>query len=88
MIRVLMLAMVLAGCATKPELRAPAAIEVDKVVAVKCIKSAPIRPVYATEALPSSATNIQYGDALAGDWVLSRGYEREMEIAVKACVGP
>jgi hypothetical protein len=83
----ILILLLLAGCATKPEMRAPAAIEVDKIVAVKCIKAAPVRPTYATEQLPTTATDIQYGDALAGDWVLSRGYEREMEIAVQACVG-
>jgi hypothetical protein len=85
--RAILTVLLLAGCATKPELRAPAAIEVNKIVAIKCIKTAPVRPAYATEQLPTSATDIQYGDALAGDWVLSRGYEREMEIAVQACVG-
>lgn len=51
-----------------------------------CIKAAPTRPSYATEALPTTARDIQYGDGLAGDWVLSRGYERELEIAVAACM--
>lgn len=82
----LILLLLLAGCATKPEVRAPAAIDVSQVVAVKCIKVAPVRPSYATEALAATASDIQYGDALAGDWVLSRGYERELEIAVRACV--
>lgn len=84
--RAVLILVLLAGCAAKPEIRQPAAIEVDKAVAVKCIKEAPARPSYATERLPPQATDIQYGDALAGDWVLSRGYERELEIAVQACV--
>lgn len=84
--KAVLILLLLAGCATKPEVRAPAAIEVDKIVVVKCIKAAPVRPAYATEHLPTTATDIQYGDALASDWVLSRGYEREMEIAVGACV--
>jgi hypothetical protein len=86
--RAALILLLLAGCATKPELRAPAAIEVDKVVAVKCIKTAPARPIYVTEQLPETASDIQYGDALAVDWVRSRAYERELEIAVRACVAP
>jgi hypothetical protein len=86
--RAVLILLLLAGCATKPELRAPAAIEVDKIVTIACVKSAPVRPAYATEQLPTTATDIQMGDALAGDWVLSRGYERELEIAVQACIAP
>lgn len=86
--RAALILLLLAGCAAKPELRPPAAIEVDKIVAVKCIKTKPARPTYATEQLPTTATDIQMGDALAGDWVLSRGYEREMEIVIDACVAP
>lgn len=83
--RAVLILLLLAGCAG-PEVRAPAAIEVDKVVAVKCIKTAPLRPSYATEALPITASDFQIGDALAGDWVLSRGYEKELEIAVHGCI--
>lgn len=81
----LLIALALVGCASKPELRQPAAIEVDKVVVEKCVKTAPKRPIYATEALSAIATDIDYGDALAGDWILSRGYERELEIIAQAC---
>jgi|GEM_PF-6118105 len=83
--KILILLILLTGCAGQ-QVRQPVAIEVDKVVAVKCIKTAPVRPSYATEQLPTTATDIQYGDALAGDWVLSRGYEKELEIAVHACI--
>lgn len=76
----------LAGCAAAPEVRAPLAIEVDKAVSVPCVEAAPARPVYLTEQLAVDATDIQYGDALAIDWVRSRGYERELEVAVLACV--
>lgn len=86
--KALLILLLLAGCTTKPELRAPAAIEVDKIVAVKCIKAAPLRPIYVTEQLPETASDIQYGDALAVDWVRSRAYEKELEIAVRACVAP
>lgn len=82
--------LLLTGCAgQQAEVRPPAAVEVDKVVTVRCIKDAPMHPHYATEALPSTATDIQYGDALAGDWILSRGYEKVLEAAVLACLaGP
>lgn len=81
-----MMMLLLAGCAARPEVRAPAAIEVDKLVTVRCVKEAPARPAYATEALASSATDVQYGDALAVDWAMSRGYERALEAAVRACI--
>jgi uncharacterized lipoprotein len=86
--RAALILLLLAGCATKPEVRQPATIEVDKAVAVTCIKAAPERPVYVTEQLPPTATDIQFGDALAVDWVRSRAYEKELEIAVRACVMP
>jgi hypothetical protein len=86
--RTALICLLLVGCATTPEIRPPAAVEVDKIVTVQCIKTAPVRPTYATEKLPATATNLQYGDALASDWVLSRGYEGELEFAVQACLAP
>lgn len=84
--KAVLILLLLAGCATKPEVRVPATIEVDKAVAISCIKAAPVRPVYVTEQLPETATDIQFGDALAVDWVRSRAYEKELEIAVQGCV--
>lgn len=77
---------VLAGCSTAPVVQVPVVTEVDKPVSVRCIAAAPTRPLYATEKLLPTATDLEYGDALAGDWVLSRGYEKELEIAVQACL--
>lgn len=82
--RAALILLLLAGCSTQPQ-QAPA-IEVSKVVSVRCIKQAPVRPAYLTEALGPAATDIQVGDALAVDWVLSRGYEKELEAAVLACL--
>ncbi len=76
----------LTGCATQTEVARTAAVEVDKVVTVRCIKEAPRRPAYRTELLPATASDVEYGDALAIDWVASRSYEREMEMAVSACL--
>lgn len=83
--RAALILLLLAGCASQPAQQS-AAVEVSKVVSVRCIKQAPVRPTYATEQLGAEATDIQYGDALAVDWVLSRGYEKELEAAVKACL--
>jgi len=44
-----------------------------------------MRPDYATEHLAPSASDIDYGDALATDWVRSRGYEGELEAVVQGC---
>jgi hypothetical protein len=83
--KMLVTCLMLAGCAsTAPQHQPP--VEVDKVVAIRCIKTAPARPPYATERLSEGATDIQYADALALDWVLSRGYEKELEAAVQACL--
>jgi hypothetical protein len=84
--KALLFLLLLAGCATRPEVRTPIAYEVDKVVAVSCVKATPMRPTYDTEHLPATATDLQFGDALAVDWVRSRGYEKELEAVVAACV--
>ena len=79
--------LLLTGCGTQQGLvRPPAAVEVDKIVTVRCIKEAPARPHYATEALTAEASDLAYGDALAGDWILAQGYEKLMETAVMACL--
>lgn len=83
--RTALILLLLAGCAARPELRTPTTIEVNRAVAVRCIGTAPARPVYLTEQLAPAATDIQYGDALAIDWVRSRAYEGELEVAVRAC---
>lgn len=73
----------LPGCAAV----APTPIQyVDRPVAVNCIPAAPTRPLYETERLPASASDLQFADALANDWVLSRGYEANLELAVRACL--
>jgi hypothetical protein len=84
-VKAVLIPILLAGCATQP-VHPPLTVEVDKVVTVRCVKVMPTRPLYATEKLTKEATDIQYGDALAVDWVLSRGYEKELEVAVKACL--
>lgn len=67
------------------QVRVPLEVEVDKAVAVRCLETTPARPVYLTEQLDPNATDIHDGDALAVDWVRSGGYERELEVAVRAC---
>lgn len=81
MMRVAVL-LLLVGCGTKPALPP---IEVRMPVVVPCLGSVPTRPAYATETLPKSATDIQFGDALAGDWIASRGYEAKLETAIAGC---
>lgn len=76
----------LCGCAQPQIIQPPIITEVDKPVSIRCITSAPDRPLYATEKLLPTATDLEYGDALAADWVLSRSYEKELEIDVQACI--
>ena len=81
--RFLLAPALLAGCANVP---APTIQYVDRPVAVNCIPAAPARPLYDTERLTTAATDLQFADALANDWVLSRGYEAKLEAAVAACL--
>lgn len=74
----------LSGCAGAPP--KPETVTVEVPVAVTCVAAMPVRPVYQTELLGPSATDLQYGDALGVDWVMSRGYESKLEAAVKACL--
>ncbi len=75
----------LTGClGTAPVKQEP--VIVYKQVAVNCIKTAPVRPIYKTESLPDNASNFAAADALADDWLASRDYEGLMEAAVNACL--
>jgi hypothetical protein len=81
------------GCASGPHPPPPPepavrTVVVDRPVAVACIKEAPARPDYASTHLPPGASDLQAADALAGDWLASRGYERTLENAVRACLQP
>ncbi len=78
----------LSGCGgmqPKPEIKI---VYVDRPIAINCIKDSPVRPFYATEALPPGATDIEYTDALSDDWKLSRVYEDLLEKSVQACIVP
>jgi L-aminopeptidase/D-esterase-like protein len=82
---ILLSLLALAGCANMKPATPPPVI-VDKAVGVNCIKEKPVRPDYATERLTAANSDLEYGDALAGDWVLSRKYEGTLEAAVTACL--
>lgn len=74
----------LSGCGSAPP--KPETVTVEVPVAVNCVAAMPARPFYETEQLGPAATDLQFGDALAVDWVLSRGYEKKLEAAVMACL--
>lgn len=82
---VVLLATSLTGCLTTAPVKQDPVI-VYKEVAINCIKSAPVRPSYKTEALSDTATPLEYADALTDDWLSSRAYEGLMEAAVNACL--
>lgn len=77
---VLVLAL-LASCAA-----APATVEVKVPVHVPCVKSVPVRPAFASVALPADASEGEKVLALARDTLLHFKYEGQLEAALAGCV--
>lgn len=79
--RVLILCLVLAGCASAPQ--APQIVKVP--VHVKCLGEVPARPEFAVEKLDPAATDGAKVLALAADWPRGRIYEGKLEAAIAGC---
>lgn len=79
-----MLVLVLAGCGSAP--LAPQLVEVP--VFTPCIKTAPQRPAYEFDKLPTAAADGEIVLALARDWPRGRKYEVDLEAAIAGCIPP
>lgn len=79
--KTLLLLLLVAGCATQ---RPPP--EIVKVpVSIPCVKSVPVRPVYAVRSLLTDATDGAIVLALALDLPLHLKYEGELEAIIEGC---
>lgn len=79
--RVLILCLVLTGCASAP----PAAQIVKVPVHTKCLGEVPARPEFAVEKLGPAASDGAKVLALAADWPRGRNYEAKLEAAIAGC---
>ncbi len=73
----------LAGCATTPPPAQP--VEVSVPVAVPCKVPVPVAPAFAVDALPIGSGIWEQMQALRAERWQRKGYEAELEAAVKAC---
>ena len=78
----IILAVMLVGCASAP----PAPQRVEIPVFTPCVKTAPKRPTYEFDKLPSTATDGEIVLALARDWVRGRKYEEYLEAEIVGCL--
>ena len=76
-----LLILLLAGCVTKP-----ATVEVKVPVYVSCVKEVPMRPTFASLALPGDATEGEKVLALARDTLLHFKYEGQLEAVLAGCL--
>lgn len=81
--KILLIAVLLTGCASAP---APRTQRVDVGVYVPCVKERPQRPVFEFDKLPADASDGRKIIALARDWLRARKYEGELEAAVAGCI--
>lgn len=80
--RILLIALVLAGCASAP----PATQTVQVPVYVPCVVERPQRPAFEFDKLPADASDGRKIMALARDWVRGRQYELQLEAVVIGCL--
>lgn len=80
--KMLLIALVLAGCASAPP---PATQTVEVPVYVPCVAERPQRPAYEFDKLPADASDGRKIMALARDWVRARAYELQLEAMVAGC---
>ncbi|MDD5175746.1 MAG: hypothetical protein PHQ05_04915 [Sterolibacterium sp.] len=78
-----LLIVLLAGCVTLPP--APVVTEVDIPIGEKCEAPVPKQPSFAVDALPIGADIYAQTKALRAERQQRKGYEHELEAAVKAC---
>lgn len=78
----LMLAVVLSGCASAP----PATQTVEVPVYTPCVKAVPARPDYEFGKLGPAATDGDKVLALARDWPRAMKYGGELEAVVAGCL--
>ena len=71
------------GCATTPRLAQP--VEVSVPVAVPCKAPVPECPAFAVDALPIGSGIGEQMKVLRAERFQRKGYEAELEAAVKAC---
>lgn len=81
--KILLIAVLLAGCASVPP---PATQTVEVPVYVSCVKERPQRPLYEFDKLPADASDGRKVMALARDWLRGRAYERRLEAVVEGCI--
>lgn len=80
--RILLLALLLAGCATEP-VAPPVKILVPSYVS--CVKNVPTRPEFEVESLPPDATKGAKVLALARDQLPWRDYEGQLLAVIAGC---
>lgn len=76
-----LLIFLLAGCATKPM-----TVEVKVPVYTPCVKDKPVRPAFASLALPAGASEGEKVEAIARDTLLHFKYEALLEAAIAGCL--
>lgn len=76
-----LLILLLAGCATHTP-----TVEVKVPVYVSCVKSPPVRPAFASLALPGDASEGEKVLALARDTLLHFKYEGQLEAVIAGCL--
>jgi type IV pilus biogenesis protein CpaD/CtpE len=81
--KILLIAALLAGCASTPP---PATQTVEVPVYVPCVVKRPQQPVYEFDKLPADASDGRKVLALARDWVRARAYELKLETALAGCI--
>lgn len=79
----LLAAALLAGCAGTSH--APVVTEVKIPIAERCEAPVPDRPVFAVDLLPIGSDIYQQVKALRAEREQRKGYELELEAAVRAC---
>lgn len=77
----MILALLLAGCASAP----PVTQTVEVPVYTPCVKAVPVRPDYEFGKLGPAATDGEKVLALARDWPRGRKYEGLLEAALAGC---
>lgn len=78
---ILLLAILLAGCAGAPTVTQT----VEIPVFAPCVKLVPARPAYEFDKLTLAASDGEKVLALARDWPRGRKYEGDLEAVVEGC---